>query len=29
MQKKGLEIPADLQHLADAAARDGFGQAVH
>lgn len=28
MQKKGLEIPADLQHLADAAARDGFSQAV-
>jgi lipoic acid synthetase len=29
MAKKGLEIPANLQHLADAAARDGFGQAVH
>lgn len=28
MQKKGRAIPADLQHLADAAARDGFGQAV-
>lgn len=28
MQKKGRPIPADLQHLADAAARDGFGQAV-
>lgn len=28
MQKKGRSIPADLQHLADAAARDGFGQAV-
>ena len=28
MQKKGLAIPAHLQHLADAAARDGFGQAV-
>jgi lipoic acid synthetase len=29
MQKKGREIPADLQHLADAAARDGFSQAAH
>lgn len=29
MQKKGREIPADLQHLAEAAARDGFSQAVH
>jgi lipoic acid synthetase len=29
MQKKGREIPAHLQHLADAAARDGFSQAVH
>ena len=29
MSKKGLEIPANLQHLADAAAREGFGQAVH
>ncbi|MFM5967857.1 MAG: lipoyl synthase [Micrococcales bacterium] len=28
MQKKGRPIPAELQHLADAAARDGFGQAV-
>jgi lipoic acid synthetase len=28
MQKKGLEIPAHLQHLADAAAKDGFSQAV-
>ena len=28
MQKKGRAIPAHLQHLADAAARDGFGQAV-
>lgn len=28
MQKKGRAIPSDLQHLADAAARDGFGQAV-
>ena len=28
MQKKGRSIPAELQHLADAAARDGFGQAV-
>lgn len=29
MKKKGREIPADLQHLADAAARDGFSQAAH
>ena len=29
MQKKGLEIPAHLQHLADAAAKDGFSQAVN
>ncbi len=29
MQKKGREIPADLQHLADAAVRDGFSQAAH
>ncbi|MFM6977806.1 MAG: lipoyl synthase [Micrococcales bacterium] len=29
MQKKGREIPAHLQHLADAAARDGFSQAAH
>ena len=29
MQKKGREIPANLQHLADAAAADGFSQAVH
>jgi lipoic acid synthetase len=29
MQKKGLEIPSQLQHLADAAAAQGFGQAVH
>ena len=29
MQKKGREIPAHLQHLADAAAADGFSQAVH
>ena len=29
MQKKGREIPADLQHLAEAAARDGFSQAAH
>jgi len=29
MQKKGLAIPDHLQHLADAAAREGFGQAVH
>ncbi len=28
MQKKGREIPHDLQHLADAAARDGFSQAA-
>jgi lipoyl synthase len=29
MQKKGLEIPAHLQHLGDAAAKDGFSQAVN
>lgn len=29
MQKKGLEIPAPLQHLADAALKSGFSQAVH
>ena len=29
MQKKGLEIPAHLQHLADAAAKDGCSQAVN
>jgi lipoic acid synthetase len=29
MQKKGRDIPADLQHLADAAVRDGFSQAAH
>lgn len=29
MQKKGLEIAPELQHLADAAAKSGFGQAVH
>jgi lipoic acid synthetase len=29
MQKKGREIPADLHHLAEAAARDGFSQAAH
>lgn len=29
MQKKGREIPSDLQHLADAAAREGFSQAAH
>lgn len=29
MQKKGREIPSHLQHLADAAARDGFSQAAH
>jgi lipoic acid synthetase len=28
MQKKGRPIPASLQHLADAAAKDGFSQAV-
>lgn len=28
-QKKGLAIPAHLQHLADAAAKDGFSQAVN
>lgn len=28
MQKKGRAIPAALQHLADAAAKDGFSQAV-
>jgi len=29
MLKKGREIPSHLQHLADAAAADGFSQAVH
>ena len=29
MIKKGFEIPANLQHLADAAQRDGFAQGVH
>jgi lipoic acid synthetase len=29
MAKKGLEIPENLRHLAEAAAREGFGQAVH
>jgi lipoic acid synthetase len=29
MLKKGLEIPTHLQHLADAAAKDGFSQAVN
>ena len=29
MLKKGREIPANLQHLADAAAAEGFSQAVH
>jgi lipoic acid synthetase len=29
MMKKGRAIPAHLQHLADAAAADGFSQAVH
>lgn len=28
MQKKGLEFPSNLQHLADAANKDGFAQAV-
>ena len=28
MMKKGLEIPENLQHLAEAAAKDGFSQAV-
>ena len=28
MMKKGLEIPEKLQHLAEAAAKDGFSQAV-
>ena len=29
MMKKGFPIPENLQHLADAATRDGFAQAVH
>jgi lipoic acid synthetase len=29
MMKKGRAIPANLQHLADAAEADGFSQAVH
>jgi lipoic acid synthetase len=29
MIKKGREIPENLQHLADAAAAEGFSQAVH
>lgn len=29
MIKKGREIPENLQHLADAAANEGFSQAVH
>ena len=29
MMKKGFAIPQNLQHLADAATRDGFAQAVH
>ena len=29
MMKKGRDIPDDLKHLAEAAARDGFAQAVH
>lgn len=28
MSKRGLPIPADLQHLADAAAKQGFSQAI-
>ena len=28
MNKKGLPVPANLQHLADAAAKNGFAQAV-
>jgi lipoic acid synthetase len=28
MNKKGLPVPENLQHLAEAAARDGFSQAV-
>jgi lipoic acid synthetase len=28
MNKKGLPVPENLQHLADAAAKDGFAQAV-
>ena len=29
MTKKGLPIPAELQHLADAALAQGFSQAAH
>jgi lipoic acid synthetase len=29
MEKKGREVPDHLKHLAEAAARDGFSQAVH
>jgi len=29
MAKKRLEIPENLKHLAEAAAREVFGQAVH
>lgn len=29
MQKKGRPVPAHLQHLADAAVKDGFSQAAH
>jgi lipoic acid synthetase len=29
MVKKGFEIPENLRHLADAAAREGFAQGVH
>jgi hypothetical protein len=28
MNKKGLPVPENLQHLAEAAAKDGFSQAV-
>jgi hypothetical protein len=28
MNKKGLTVPDNLQHLAEAAAKDGFSQAV-
>jgi lipoic acid synthetase len=29
MIKKGREVPGNLRHLAEAAERDGFAQAVH
>jgi hypothetical protein len=28
MNKKGIPVPENLQHLAEAAAKDGFSQAV-